>query len=122
MAHHSSHLNKAHQQENNMHSTVAETKKLNLFQAVNESLAIALETDENAVVFGEDVAFGGVFRCTMGLAERFGMLFLPIDRLSFLPIDRLTGLDWIRLDQHSLDSDHFSFYAPLHLPRKTPSL
>jgi len=24
------------------------------------------------VVFGEDVAFGGVFRCTMGLAEEFG--------------------------------------------------
>jgi len=28
--------------------------------------------DDNAVVFGEDVAFGGVFRCTMGLAEEFG--------------------------------------------------
>jgi pyruvate/2-oxoglutarate/acetoin dehydrogenase E1 component len=26
------------------------------------------------VVFGEDVAFGGVFRCTLGLAEMFGML------------------------------------------------
>jgi 2-oxoisovalerate dehydrogenase E1 component beta subunit len=51
---------------------LAETKKLNLFQSVNESLAIALESDEKAVVFGEDVAFGGVFRCTMGLAERFG--------------------------------------------------
>ena len=24
-------------------------------------------------MFGEDVAFGGVFRCTMGLAEEFGM-------------------------------------------------
>ena len=24
------------------------------------------------MVFGEDVAFGGVFRCTMGLAEEFG--------------------------------------------------
>jgi 2-oxoisovalerate dehydrogenase E1 component beta subunit len=23
-------------------------------------------------VFGEDVGFGGVFRCTVGLAERFG--------------------------------------------------
>ncbi len=28
--------------------------------------------DDLAVVFGEDVAFGGVFRCTMGLAEEFG--------------------------------------------------
>lgn len=30
--------------------------------------------DDTAVVFGEDVAFGGVFRCTMGLAEEFGEL------------------------------------------------
>lgn len=50
----------------------SESKKINLFQAVNEALATALESDEKAVVFGEDVAFGGVFRCTMGLAERFG--------------------------------------------------
>jgi 2-oxoisovalerate dehydrogenase E1 component beta subunit len=49
-----------------------ETKKLNLFQAVNEALSTALESDEKAVIFGEDVAFGGVFRCTMGLAEKFG--------------------------------------------------
>lgn len=27
--------------------------------------SIALMKDDNAVVFGEDVAFGGVFRCTM---------------------------------------------------------
>ncbi|KAJ3100065.1 hypothetical protein HDU97_002501 [Phlyctochytrium planicorne] len=50
----------------------SETKKLNLFQSVNEALAIALATDEKSVVFGEDVAFGGVFRCTMGLEEKFG--------------------------------------------------
>lgn len=24
------------------------------------------------VIFGEDVAFGGVFRCTMGLKDQFG--------------------------------------------------
>lgn len=28
-------------------------------------LSIALTKDDSAVVFGEDVAFGGVFRCTM---------------------------------------------------------
>ncbi len=28
--------------------------------------------DDTAVIFGEDVAFGGVFRCTMGLSEEFG--------------------------------------------------
>ncbi|RUS26174.1 thiamine diphosphate-binding protein [Jimgerdemannia flammicorona] len=49
-----------------------ETRKMNLFQAVNDAMAIALATDETAVIFGEDVAFGGVFRCTTGLAETFG--------------------------------------------------
>lgn len=35
-------------------------------------MAIALETDDSAVVFGEDVAFGGVFRCSQTLREQFG--------------------------------------------------
>ena len=26
----------------------------------------------SSLAFGEDVAFGGVFRCTVGLRERFG--------------------------------------------------
>jgi 2-oxoisovalerate dehydrogenase E1 component beta subunit len=65
---------------------------MNLFQAVNDAMSIALTTDEKAgkkrmksklllrrhlifkciVVFGEDVSFGGVFRATSGLAEQFG--------------------------------------------------
>ncbi|KIY73148.1 Thiamin diphosphate-binding protein [Cylindrobasidium torrendii FP15055 ss-10] len=49
-----------------------ETRKMNLYQAVRDAMSIALGKDDNAVVFGEDVAFGGVFRCTMGLAEEFG--------------------------------------------------
>ncbi|KAI8355015.1 thiamine diphosphate-binding protein [Mortierella sp. GBAus27b] len=49
-----------------------ETKKMNTFQAINDAMSIALATDDTACVFGEDVAFGGVFRCTMGLAEMFG--------------------------------------------------
>ena len=48
---------------------------MNLFQAVNDAMATILETDESAVIFGEDVAFGGVFRCTMGLAEKYGALY-----------------------------------------------
>jgi 2-oxoisovalerate dehydrogenase E1 component beta subunit len=47
-------------------------RQLNLFQAINDALAVALERHESATVFGEDVAFGGVFRCTMNLRERFG--------------------------------------------------
>lgn len=47
-------------------------KKMNLFQSINDALGIALAEDDSVVVFGEDVAFGGVFRCTMKLAETHG--------------------------------------------------
>jgi 2-oxoisovalerate dehydrogenase E1 component beta subunit len=36
---------------------------LNLFQAINSALSHALRTDPRVLLFGEDVAFGGVFRC-----------------------------------------------------------
>lgn len=49
-----------------------ETKRMNLFTAVNDAMRIALQTDPTAVVFGEDVGFGGVFRCSVGLQEEFG--------------------------------------------------
>ncbi|CAN6555859.1 unnamed protein product [Malus baccata var. baccata] len=48
------------------------SKSLNLYSAINQALHIALETDPRSYVFGEDVSFGGVFRCTTGLADRFG--------------------------------------------------
>jgi len=51
----------------------AETlQKMNLFSAINNALDIALAKDPNAVIFGEDVAFGGVFRCTVNLREKHG--------------------------------------------------
>ena len=49
-----------------------DSTKMNLFTAVNDAMRVALREDPNAVIFGEDVAFGGVFRCTMGLREEFG--------------------------------------------------
>ncbi|KAI9718789.1 MAG: hypothetical protein M1812_003963 [Candelaria pacifica] len=48
------------------------TSRLNLFQAINSALSTALSTDERVLLFGEDVAFGGVFRCSMNLATDFG--------------------------------------------------
>lgn len=48
------------------------TTRQNLYQAINSALQHALRTDERVLVFGEDVAFGGVFRCTMNLAAEFG--------------------------------------------------
>ncbi|XP_071505556.1 2-oxoisovalerate dehydrogenase subunit beta, mitochondrial-like [Diadema antillarum] len=52
--------------------TDGETAKMNLFQSLNNAMDIALATDPTAVIFGEDVAFGGVFRCTMELADKYG--------------------------------------------------
>ncbi|KAJ1646972.1 hypothetical protein LPJ64_001593 [Coemansia asiatica] len=49
-----------------------ETRKMNMCQAINDAMRHALATDETSVVFGEDVAFGGVFRCSVGLADDFG--------------------------------------------------
>ncbi|MCS6123121.1 alpha-ketoacid dehydrogenase subunit beta [Shewanella baltica] len=47
--------------------------EMNMLQAVNEALSIAMQADERMVVFGEDVGhFGGVFRATSGLQEKFG--------------------------------------------------
>jgi len=40
--------------------------------AINDAMKTALETDEKAVVFGEDVGFGGVFRCSVDLRQKFG--------------------------------------------------
>lgn len=48
------------------------TLKMNLCATICDALDIALKTDDNAVIFGEDVKFGGVFRCTMGLNEKYG--------------------------------------------------
>lgn len=39
---------------------------------MNSSLQQALEASRKVVYFGEDVAFGGVFRCTVGLQDHFG--------------------------------------------------
>ena len=49
-----------------------EKQKMNMFQAINNALDIALSKDDNSYLFGEDVKFGGVFRCTMGLLEKYG--------------------------------------------------
>jgi len=46
---------------------------MTMIEAIREAHAISMEEDDRVVVFGEDVGyFGGVFRCTQGLQERFG--------------------------------------------------
>ncbi|CAH0725393.1 unnamed protein product, partial [Brenthis ino] len=48
------------------------TTKMNMMQAINNAMDITLKNDPTAVLFGEDVGFGGVFRCALGLQEKYG--------------------------------------------------
>lgn len=46
---------------------------MNIIQAVNDALRLAMAASDDVVVLGEDVGrFGGVFRATVGLQEQFG--------------------------------------------------
>lgn len=59
-------------------------------QAVNAALTQEMERDANVIVLGEDVGrFGGMFRCTEGLFERFGAKRVwdtPISESGFIGI------------------------------------
>jgi len=47
--------------------------QMNLLQAINSALDIAMAENDRALCFGEDVGhFGGVFRATSGLQEKYG--------------------------------------------------
>ncbi|GAB1294491.1 2-oxoisovalerate dehydrogenase subunit beta, mitochondrial [Apodemus speciosus] len=50
---------------------MGQTQKMNLFQSITSALDNSLAKDPTAVIFGEDVAFGGVFRCTVGLRDKY---------------------------------------------------
>lgn len=51
----------------------AATRTLNLVQAVNEALDLAMDKDERVMILGEDVGRnGGVFRATEGLWKKYG--------------------------------------------------
>ena len=44
----------------------------NMCQAIEHAMDLQLGRDESTIIFGEDVKFGGVFRCTNGLMEKYG--------------------------------------------------
>ena len=47
--------------------------RMTMIEAIRDAHVVAMERDAKVVVYGEDVGyFGGVFRCTQGLQERFG--------------------------------------------------
>jgi 2-oxoisovalerate dehydrogenase E1 component beta subunit len=48
--------------------------RMNMIQALNSAHAVLMERDPSVVVLGEDVGyFGGVFRVTEGLQQKFGV-------------------------------------------------
>lgn len=47
--------------------------KMTMIEAIRDAHDVAMEADDKVVVFGEDVGFfGGVFRCTAGLQQKYG--------------------------------------------------
>jgi 2-oxoisovalerate dehydrogenase E1 component beta subunit len=47
--------------------------QMNMLHAINNALDIAMDEDESTLCFGEDVGhFGGVFRATSGLQDKYG--------------------------------------------------
>jgi 2-oxoisovalerate dehydrogenase E1 component beta subunit len=47
--------------------------RMTMIEAIRSAMDVSMERDDNVVVFGEDVGyFGGVFRCTAGLQQKYG--------------------------------------------------
>ena len=47
--------------------------RMSMIEAIRSAMDVSMERDEKVVVFGEDVGyFGGVFRCTAGLQQKYG--------------------------------------------------
>ena len=47
--------------------------KMTMIESIRSAMDVKMERDKNVVVFGQDVgSFGGVFRCTQGLQEKYG--------------------------------------------------
>jgi 2-oxoisovalerate dehydrogenase E1 component beta subunit len=47
-------------------------ERVTMVNSINDALSIALAKEPKTVLMGEDVAFGGVFRCSAGLREKHG--------------------------------------------------
>jgi len=50
----------------------SKTVRQTLHESINSALRHSLTTDDTVLLFGEDISFGGVFRCSANLATDFG--------------------------------------------------
>ena len=56
-----------------MNDVAVHTRKMSMIQAINSAMDVMMQRDPDIVVLGEDVGFfGGVFRATAGLQEKYG--------------------------------------------------
>lgn len=70
-----------------MNAPAHPTRTLSYAEALREAMAIALESDPNVVLMGEDIGvYGGAFQVTGDLIDRFGP-----DRVMDTPISELGG-------------------------------
>lgn len=77
-----------------------------------------LSSTLSQIIFGEDVAFGGVFRCTVGLREDFGD-----GRVFNTPLCEQVRISWGRLTKSwSLSPIPLPTLPPSHPPRGSPAL
>lgn len=53
-------------------TSMAPKETMNLVTAINKALDRVLEKDPMSILFGQDIAFGGVFRCTINLQSKYG--------------------------------------------------
>ncbi|KAJ6017893.1 2-oxoisovalerate dehydrogenase subunit beta mitochondrial [Penicillium sp. IBT 35674x] len=83
--------------------TAGPSTRLNLFQSVNSALHTALAFSDRVLCYGQDVGFGGVFRCTSGLQDEFGK-----DRVFNSPITE-QGMVFPAFDQIVNEASKFRY-------------
>lgn len=98
---------------------MAEKLLVNNIEALTHSLDLAMEKDENVVLFGEDAGFeGGVFRATQGLQAKYGVARVfdtPISEAAIAGVAigaSLAGLKpWrVTISRIFISSDATNFY------------
>ena len=118
------------------------TREITYLEAITEGIAQEMERDPNVLVLGEDVGggFGGAFKVTKGLVEKFGderLLNTPLAELSFTgmangmalmglrPIVEMQFADFISTAFDSIvqfaATNHYRWGAPVPIVVRAPS-